>query len=576
MKRRIIRGSSVLRPATEEDIDEYLLAEHRREMIICKNVCINIEPPPPPPPSAKPPLPPSQQQPQQQQQLCDKPCTVPSDLCALCDPILPSKQTFPAKSPVNRRMASLLSRGFGTGGMTGGTGARGEHPIIGSGGGGISWLMRARGKDRDKDKEWCGRQEMDMARLAAMDEYKAISVFLAHLRRYRNDMFSSLQATDDDSDADADAGADTGRSRSSPNGLDSAEKVRFFDYAKVTALSPHGLDSSSSTSNARVSRPHGTFRSFSADDQFAMQAAMAARHLASLSPSSSPSASTSDSTTTATTTTTGTTATSNTERDHNHDDNDEDGDGDDMKSESTCDAMERGVSTSDVGMAPSVIVPEVKGEMETKLVVQPTVALSSMDPQRPGRRALTDLPSLSNMNAHVDTDGFGFPFTYDRAALRPLPPPPHPPPPPLVAAAARRAQRDASSNGSIRIREEDGRDGFLGKQMPRPLANATRPAAYSATAGEDDEGEEGRKKFANVPSSESGGEGWVGNKRMPASFHHHPTPNDPVPTEAGASGEGGGEEEEEGRWNRMKRGAARVKSENGLGLVGRLRSFRKA
>lgn len=137
VKRRVIRGSSVMRPATEADIDQFLQVERHREMVSCPATAINI---PPLVTDARP-------------MHFDDLYNADRETCSYCSSNLPAKKAMSKRGV--RRVSSLLSRHLGLDGDS-------EHTL-------------------------------DVSEMAAMDEYKAVALFLREIRRYRKEMFLSVQ-----------------------------------------------------------------------------------------------------------------------------------------------------------------------------------------------------------------------------------------------------------------------------------------------------------------------------------------------------------------------------------------------
>ena len=134
MKRRVIRASPVFRPATEEELDEFLQVEKLREMTSVPETEIDI------PPTADHPL-------------LDG-FDMERHVCAVCAGQLPAKRSMPKRGM--RRVSSLLSWGA------------------------------------------CEEDEvLRVSDMAAMDEYKAVALFLREIRRYRKEMFMTVQEKSD-------------------------------------------------------------------------------------------------------------------------------------------------------------------------------------------------------------------------------------------------------------------------------------------------------------------------------------------------------------------------------------------
>lgn len=140
VKRRVIRGSSVFRAATEEDIDEFLQLERHREMVSCSSAAIDIPPIPSQPPMS-------------------------IDAMSGEDEPWLSVPTAPAKKHLSKRGVRKMS----------------------------NLLTRHLGLDTDGSALDRPNANLDLAELAAMDEYKAIAVFLREMRRFRKQTFLSTK-----------------------------------------------------------------------------------------------------------------------------------------------------------------------------------------------------------------------------------------------------------------------------------------------------------------------------------------------------------------------------------------------
>lgn len=193
MKRRVIRGSSVFRPATEDDIDEYLEVERHREMVSCPTTAVDI---PPNSPDAR------------LNRFNTTPCATHPDVYPTYRSPIP-EGAKPSPRRAVRRMPSILTRRFA----------------------------------RDGDNQ--PPNVIDVSEMAAMDEYKAVAVFLREVRRCRKDMFFNLQDKPHD---------------------------RFVDKAQSNSPSSRRKDLRSSGPLARTAQIIATnHRSLSADDPDAMR-----------------------------------------------------------------------------------------------------------------------------------------------------------------------------------------------------------------------------------------------------------------------------------------------------------------
>lgn len=138
VKRRLIRGTSVFRPATEAELEEFLQRERYREMVTCHAAAINF---PPALANAKP-------------LVYEDLMSSERELCAQClNPFTTSKRPMIGRKGV-RRVSSLLSKHLGL--------------------------------DTDTD------HTLDISEMAALDECTAVALFLKEIRRCRRDMLSSM------------------------------------------------------------------------------------------------------------------------------------------------------------------------------------------------------------------------------------------------------------------------------------------------------------------------------------------------------------------------------------------------
>lgn len=138
VRRRLIRGTSVFRQATEEELEDLLQRERYREMTLVDKCNVDI---PPVVPNAKP---------LSFEDLLDN----DRDLCAQCSNPISSPRRQPPRRGV-RRMSSLLTRHLGL--------------------------------DGESDNM------IDVAEMASMDECAAVALFLRELRKCRKEMLFSLQ-----------------------------------------------------------------------------------------------------------------------------------------------------------------------------------------------------------------------------------------------------------------------------------------------------------------------------------------------------------------------------------------------
>lgn len=138
VKRRLIRGTSVFRPATEAELEEFLQRERYREMVMCPTAAIDF------PPAL------ANTKPLAYGDLMDS----ERELCAQClNPLTTSKRQMIGKRGV-RRVSSLLSKHLGL--------------------------------DSDMD------HTLDITEMAALDECTAVALFLKEIRRCRRDMLTSM------------------------------------------------------------------------------------------------------------------------------------------------------------------------------------------------------------------------------------------------------------------------------------------------------------------------------------------------------------------------------------------------
>lgn len=138
VKRRLIRGTSVFRPATEADLEELLQSERYREMVMCVEAAVDV---PPMLPNARP---------LAYEDLMES----ETDLSAHClNPIAGTKRQGMGWKGM-RRVSSLLSRHLGS------------------------------------DVE---ERSLNISEMAAMDDCSAVAVFLKEIRKCRRDMLMSLQ-----------------------------------------------------------------------------------------------------------------------------------------------------------------------------------------------------------------------------------------------------------------------------------------------------------------------------------------------------------------------------------------------
>lgn len=138
VKRRLIRGTSVFRPATEADLEELLQSERYREMVMCLDAAVDV---PPMLPNAKP---------LAYEDLMES----ERELCAHClSPITAAKRQGMGRKGM-RRVSSLLSRHLGS------------------------------------DSE---DRSLNISEMAAMDDCTAVAMFLKEIRKCRRDMLMSFQ-----------------------------------------------------------------------------------------------------------------------------------------------------------------------------------------------------------------------------------------------------------------------------------------------------------------------------------------------------------------------------------------------
>lgn len=141
VKRRLIRGTSVFRPATEAELEEFLNRERYREMVRCDQASVNV------PPLRK------NEQKLAFEQLLDNETD-------------PSVQSV---TPINpRQRAGLIGR-------------RGVRRVS-------SLLGRYIGESSDENHRY-----LDLSELAAMDECTAVAVFLKEIRTFRRDVMVMMQ-----------------------------------------------------------------------------------------------------------------------------------------------------------------------------------------------------------------------------------------------------------------------------------------------------------------------------------------------------------------------------------------------
>lgn len=139
LKRRLIKGTSVFRPATEAELEEFLQRERYREMVMCHSAAIDF------PPTL------ANTKPLAYEDLMNS----DRELCAQClNPLTSSKRQFIGRKGM-RRVSSLLSKHLGL----------------------------------DGDVDYI----LDVAEMAALDECTAVALFLKEMRRCRRDMLASMQ-----------------------------------------------------------------------------------------------------------------------------------------------------------------------------------------------------------------------------------------------------------------------------------------------------------------------------------------------------------------------------------------------
>lgn len=274
VKRRVIRGSSVLRHATEADIDAYLEADCHREMVRCDATSVNIVPSLP----ASTPEAGFLQHEQQQQQALQHQgalqCQTPPELCATCTPSYPAKRSMSggcAAGVIGTRITWRVPQLLTTWGLVGSGGSCTGY------GSNSSSSNNNNNSNKDLDSHM-----IDIAPYAAMDEAKAISMFLKQVRMYRRDVMTSMQRAVTD-----DIGAHTAAQRLGDHddvGDDDEwrqQRPQRQHRKKYGALLSNDLFSC--TGGGKYSsrgRPSPmSVRSFSADDQFAIQSQQQNRHI---------------------------------------------------------------------------------------------------------------------------------------------------------------------------------------------------------------------------------------------------------------------------------------------------------